>query len=247
MGRMAGPDSPPVPLARIGPAVLDVDGHGGEGVDHAQGVGPGLDGGAGRGGDVRDVGRELDDQDVLACTTLRTAAVILADLHRVDAELDAAVLDVGAGDVQLHAADDRRPPPAPRRPRRNPRSSSPATLTKTGRPSFSSSGHLLAEERLQPDVGQADGVEHARAGLDDALVLVARRAARAVMLLGDERAELPQVHEVGVLVGVAARAAGGHQRVGQLHAGEVTLRSTSIICSSVELLHQVVNRFFDDL
>ena len=95
----------------------------------------------------------------------------------------------------------------------------PGTLTMTGTPIFSSRGILSRDERLQADVRQADGVEHAGAGFDDAdgLVAFARRFADG---LGDEGAELGQVREIAVFIGVAAGARGGHHRVLQAQFAE---------------------------
>ena len=104
IGRMAGPLSPPMHVRDLRPARLDVDGHGQEGVDERDGVGAGVLGGARERGDVGDVRRQLRDDRQVA-STLRTALTTSSVPIEAAAELDAALLDVRAGDVELDGGD----------------------------------------------------------------------------------------------------------------------------------------------
>ena len=85
-------------------ALVNVDGHRGVGVDHAQRVGAAFDGGARGGDDVGGVGRELDDE--LAGGSDGGAHFLdeRPEQGWVGAE-DQAVRDVGARDVQLDGVD----------------------------------------------------------------------------------------------------------------------------------------------
>jgi hypothetical protein len=140
-------------------------------------------------------------------------------LVAVRAEADAAFLDVRAGDVQFQPADhvhlvqpsghlavilDRRAGHV--------HDHRFAVLAELG--------DLVADEGLQPDVGQPDRVEHARPGFDDARRGVALARVQRNRL-GHQPAQQPQVHEVGILERVAAGPAGGQQRVVQADAGQV--------------------------
>ena len=77
-------------------------------------------------------------------------------------------------------------------------------------------GDFFFEEGVEADVGQADGVEHAGAGFDDAVGFVAFAWGFGDGL-GDEGAEFGEVGVVGVFVGVAAGAGGGHEGVLEFH------------------------------
>ena len=92
-----------VHVPELGPARLEVDGHGQEGVDERDRVRPGFLGRLGDLDDAGDVGRELGDEG--------TAARGLDPFHQVEGRprregrAGPFLLDVGAGDVELVGGD----------------------------------------------------------------------------------------------------------------------------------------------
>jgi hypothetical protein len=83
---------------------------------------------------------------------------------------------------------------------------------------------LLLDELGDADILQADGVEHAGGGLDDARRGVAGHGLQRDSL-GDESADAVQRDDFFKLDAVAEGAAGGDDRVGQLDAGQLTFMS----------------------
>ena len=164
---------------------FDVDRHRQERVHERHGIGAGILGGLGERGHVGDVRRELRDH--------RQARHLL---HRADdveravqaaAERDAALLDVRAGDVQLervHAfrirQDSRELDVLVQR--------AAADVDDVGGAEPPQLRQLLGDVSMDADPLQADGVEHSRRRLDDAL----RRMSFTRLeeqTLGDDRAE----------------------------------------------------------
>lgn len=89
--------------AEVGAAALDVDAHAHKGVDKGDGVGAfGLDS-TGDGGDVGDVGGELDDEGFVVSGT--DGFYDRGGAFTAGAEGHAAVTDIGAGDIELDGVD----------------------------------------------------------------------------------------------------------------------------------------------
>ncbi len=101
-------------------------------------------------------------------------------------------------------------------------------------------GQLLADEAVDADALQADGVEHARRRLDDP-----RR--RMPFALGEEQAldrdaaERREIDDVAVLDAVAEAAAGGDQRVGEASASRSRPKDPCQCASASQTMRRASN------
>ena len=153
-----------------GALMFDIDDHRGEGVDEGEASCAGVDGGLGGDGDVGDVGGEFDDE-LAAFGDFFNGGDEFEEACRVGAEGE-AVFDVGAGDVEFDSADDFFfvkaggdvdvvfGTPA-------------GDIDDDGDCHIFKQRDLVAEEGFEADVGEADGIQHAGAGFDDAIAFVA--------------------------------------------------------------------------
>ena len=161
--------------------------------------------------DVGDVRRQLRDDRQPRHLAHRADDVEGAG--EAAAELDAAFLDVRAGDVQLDGARRLRRPTASRDTSTYSSSVVPQTLTMTVARAGAQLRQLLVDEPVHADALQADRVQHARpASRRCRGGGCPSRSARNSPFDGDA-AERRQIDDVGVLDAVAEAAARRDQRV----------------------------------
>ncbi len=101
---MAGPERPPVGLPKTRLPGTEVDGHSGISIGHGQGVGAGFGGGTCDKSNVCNEGGEFDPEGALGGGPAGGGDHV-GDQAGVAAELHAALLDVGAGDVEFVAGE----------------------------------------------------------------------------------------------------------------------------------------------
>src|SRR5438309_7188627 len=213
------PAQPGGDIGNARPASLSVNRHGDESVDQRDGVSPGVFRGAGHARDAGDVGRELDDHRP------GPSGILGGDhnffqRHWITAEYDAAMLGVGAGDVQLVSGDafafieD-----------------ADAALVFLAAVSEDIADHhyilflaqlrqLFFYESAGADVLQADGVKHAGGSLEDARRGIAGHGLRRESF-GDKAAQLFQSDDFFEFNAVAEGAAGGENRILEANAAEL--------------------------
>src|SRR5438552_17915629 len=213
------PAQPGGDVGNARPASLSVDRHGDESVDQRDGVSAGVFRGAGHARDAGDVGRELDDHRP------GPGGILGGDhnffqRHRIAAEYDAAMLGVGAGDIQLVGGDafafieD-----------------ADAALVFLAAVSEDIADHhhilflaqlrqLLFYESAGADVLQSDGVKHAGGSLEDARRRIAGHGLRRESF-GDKAAQLFQSDDVLEFNAVAEGAAGSEYRILEANAAEL--------------------------
>ena len=92
-------------------------------------------------------------------------------------------------------------------------------------------GELFCDEALDADVLQADGVDHAGGGLDEAGRRVAGHGL-AGEALGDEAADAVEGDDLFKLDAIAEGAAGGDDGRAELDSGEVTRMSGPLLTYS---------------
>jgi hypothetical protein len=199
-------------------AGFDVDGHGEEGVDEADGVCSSGGADARHGGDGGDVGRELDEQRTLGDVSDFVHQVL--ERTGIRTEGHAAGMHVGARDIEFVGGDAFGVV-----------ESLDNLLVVTDGVAedvdddfaggIAAEGReLFLDELSDADVLKSNGIKHAGGGLDDA-----RRGMAGHGLdgnaLGDERADAFERDDLFKFDAVAESAAGGDDRVGQFNAGKL--------------------------
>ena len=196
-------------VRELRPARLDVDGHRQERVHERDRIGAGLFRGARERRHVGHVRRQLGDDRQRR--DLADGADDGVRAGEAAAERDAAFLDVGARDVQLEGGDALRVAQDAREldilvDRR------PADVDEDDRAAIAELGQFLAHEAVHADALQADRVQHARRGFDDAGRRVAF-ALRQEQSFDRNAAERREIDDVAVLDAVAEAPAGRDERI----------------------------------
>jgi hypothetical protein len=206
-----------------------------EGVDEGDGVGTGLLGGLGHGGNGGDIGRQLHNEGTLGAG-FGARDQIEEQVH-IGAEGDAAVAGVGAGGIEFvggdafrlveaiddgeivvdFVAEDIDDDPA-------------AWVSAQGR-------QLLREELFDADVLEPDGVDHAGGGFYEARGLVAGHGL-ARDAFSDKATDFPEVDDLLEFNAVTKGAAGGNDRVDQVEAAEANAH-VRLHCVSPPATHGV--------
>jgi len=201
-----------------GAAGFHVDGEGDEGVDERDDVGTGVGGDTGHLADAGDVGGELDHEGAMGCAL--GAGDELVEERGVCAEDHAAVAGVGAAGIELVHGD--------------------AGGVVEGADNFEAvfDGEaedvgddddvlhalelwkLFGDEGTDAHVLEADGVDHASGGLDDARRGIAGHGL-AGEALGDEGSDVIERDNVFEFDAVAKGSAGGDDGRAQLYACHV--------------------------
>ena len=216
----ARPGKPRRDIGNARSARFDVDGHSDEGVDQRERVRPGAFRDAREQRNVRDVGRELDEERIArglfyGCNDfLRQAGVA--------AIYDAAAARVGAGNIQFVGRNafafiqDFDAPHVIFR-------GISEHIHHGARFQSAQEGQLLTQEPLRAHVLKADGVQHSRVRFINARRRIALHGFRRNAFHAN-RAKLVEVDQVGEFFPVAKRPAGRPHRVLEPHAGDLNFQ-----------------------